>query len=393
MIIAGGSYLETCAVPPWRRLFGSGGRAAAAVGRLSPGTQLHTYADAGWALDVERSMHAFGVTAQVRSIDRKISFSYFHPLSDALLEPADLSRQAPLTVSGAVVLRFDFVEGDAIVAASRAVYDPQGGMGRAFGANGSRADTLAVVLNQDEAETATGTAGADVGIALLAIHQADVVVVKRGCAGARVFQAGVAPIDVPAYRSDRVFKIGSGDVFSAAFAHYWGERGLDPLAASDLASRSVGHFVDYHALPLPAATDLADMTALPMGAPGLIYLAGPFFDLAQRWLIEEALDRLRTLGAPVFSPLHEVGTGLPASETATADLRGLDRCTAVLALVDGSDPGTVFEIGYARAHDKPVVVLAERTPIRDLSTLAATGCEIVGDFTSALYRAVWASTR
>ncbi|WP_192282583.1 nucleoside 2-deoxyribosyltransferase, partial [Methylorubrum zatmanii] len=235
-------------------------------------------------------------------------------------------------------------------------------------------------------------AGDDVGTALLAAHDAEIVVVKRGCEGARVFRVGGMPADIPAYRSERVFKIGSGDVFSAAFAHHWGERGLDAVDAADLASRSVAHFVDYHALPLPPAAELASQSALPAGRrPGLIYLAGPFFDLAQRWLVEEALERLQALGAPVFSPLHEVGTGRPAQETAAADLEGLDRCAALLALLDGADPGTLFEVGYARARGKPVVVLAERLDDPNLTMLVGTGCRVARDLTSALYQAAWAA--
>ena len=181
-------------------------------------------------------------------------------------------------------------------------------------------------------------------------------------------------------------------MFSAAFAHHWGERGLDAVDAADLASRSVAHFVDYHALPLPPAAELASQSALPAGRrPGLIYLAGPFFDLAQRWLVEEALERLQALGAPVFSPLHEVGTGRPAQETAAADLEGLDRCAALLALLDGADPGTLFEVGYARARGKPVVVLAERLDDPNLTMLVGTGCRVARDLTSALYQAAWAA--
>ncbi len=60
-------------------------------------------------------MHAFGVGATVQPIDERISFSYFHPLSPALLEPAVPAAQPVLTVSGDVVLRFGFVEGDAVV--------------------------------------------------------------------------------------------------------------------------------------------------------------------------------------------------------------------------------------------------------------------------------------
>ncbi|MGA9671374.1 MAG: hypothetical protein WBQ94_19335 [Terracidiphilus sp.] len=45
MHIVGGFYREICYIPPWNAVFGSGGRAAAAVSRLSPGSVLHTYAE------------------------------------------------------------------------------------------------------------------------------------------------------------------------------------------------------------------------------------------------------------------------------------------------------------------------------------------------------------
>lgn len=393
MIVAGGCYLETCLVPSWRRLFGSGARAAAAVAPHSPRTELRAYAHHGWVPDVEASMHAFGATAALRAIDERISFAYFHPLSRPDLSPSEPTRQPSLSATGDTVLRFGFVEGDAVVDARRAVYDPQGGDGHEpFGANGSRADGVAVVLNQREAEEATGASGHDAGRAVLALHAADVAVIKRGCQGAWVFEPGVEPAEVPVYRSERVFKIGSGDVFSAGFAYHWGERGLGALDAADLASRGVAAFVDYHALPLPEPAELADHVPLAMGRrPGKVYLAGPFFDVAQRWLVEEARDCLLGLGATVFSPLHDVGVGMPAVETAVADLGGLDGCTAVLALVDGADPGTMFEIGHALERGKPVVVLSERGGERDLALYRASGCVVARDLVSALYHAVWAA--
>lgn len=393
LIVTGGCYLETCTVPSWRRLYGSGTRAAAAVAPLSPGTRLHAYCHRDRVADMEATMRAFGATAELSPIDERISFSYFHPMSRPHLHPSQPVLQPPLRVVGETVLRFGFVEGEAVVDAHRAIYDPQGGDGATpFRANGSRSQDLAVVMNQREAEQATGLSGAGAGHALLGAHTAEVVVIKRGCEGAWVFECDREPVSVPAYRSERVFKIGSGDVFSAGFALHWGERGMDAPIAADLASRGVAAFVDYHALPLPEAGELADRKPFPIGRrPGRIYLAGPFFDIAQRWLIEEALEGLDAMGVPAFSPLHEVGMGLPANETAAADLAGLDCCAAVLALADGADPGTVFEIGYALGRGKPVVVLSERGSERELATYRDGGCHVATDLASALYHAAWAA--
>lgn len=242
-------------------------------------------------------------------------------------------------------------------------------------------------MNEDEAGASMD--GAVDANAILALHAADVLVVKRGPRGASVYTNEAEAIAVPAYRSDKIFKIGSGDVFSAAFAHYWGERLLDPAHAADLASRSVAQFVDGHFLPLRAVDTAEDCEPAPY-FDGRIYLAGPFFDLGQRWLIEEALLTLRSMGAQVFSPLHEVGTHLSQTEIAEADLEGLRDCSKVLALLDGVDPGTIFEVGYARALELPVIALAERVQPEHLTMMIGSGCDVVDDFTTAVYRTLWA---
>src|SRR5262249_55468674 len=132
-----------------------------------------------------------------------------------------------------------------------------------------------------------------------------------------------------------------------------------------------------------------EFEAVRAARSGSVYLAGPFFDLAQRWMIEEAYRTLLDHGMEVFSPLHEVGTGLPAEVIVRADLQGLRKCSKVLALLDGADPGTLFEVGYARALDIPVVALAERFEGENLTMIAGSGCDVVRDFATAVYRVLW----
>jgi nucleoside 2-deoxyribosyltransferase len=303
-------------------------------------------------------------------------------------------RQNPsLHVEGATVLRFGFVEGDAVVNAGHAVYDPQSSNPSvSFKSNGSTAEHLALVLNEDEA-IAAGCESEAALQGLMNHHGAETVVVKRGPRGATVHSRADPTSDICPYRSESVFKIGSGDVFSAAFALYWGERKMDASRAADLASRSVAQFVDGHVLPLNDAERDVERPAIVTNCGGKIYLAGPFFDLPQRWMIEETLHALTRLGANVFSPLHEVGTGHSATEIAQADLKGLRDCSKVLALLDGMDPGTVYEVGYARALDIPVVALIERSEPEHLTMFEGSGCDVVNDFTTAVYRILWAVGR
>ena len=211
---------------------------------------------------------------------------------------------------------------------------------------------------------------------------------KRGSHGAVVVTAsGEHPI--PAYQTEYVWKVGSGDVFSATFAALWGCQNMSPDQAADLASRATASYVDTRQLPAPdvAALQALQMTPIKPGS-GMIYLAGPFFDIGQRWLVEESFSLLKELGASVFSPVHEVGPG-PASYVAPKDIEGLEASDVVFAILNGLDPGTIFEIGYAIKKAIPVVALAQNVKEEDLKMIVGTGCEVTDDFASGLYRAVW----
>lgn len=391
MKVVGGVYREICERPYWDRLFGSGLRAAAAISSLSPGSELHAYVPRAWRDDVIASAKSFRLSPTLHSSSEEISFSYFHPLSRVTIDPPTPSIAPTFEVSGEVVLRFGFIEGDVRVGARSAVYDPQTGQtSPTFRSNGSTAQRLAVVLNAWEAEIASGETGDAAGRSVLEREQADTVVIKNGPRGARVFEPGRDPVSIPAYRSETVFKIGSGDVFSAAFAHYWGERRWSAADAADAASRSVAHFANGHVLPLVDASQL--VVGEPVrSAPTArrVYLAAPFFGLSQLWLVDEAVDCLERLEVPLFSPLHAVGTGGSSTEIAMADLEGLRSCGAMLAILDGIDPGTFFEVGFARALEKKVVGLAEHLPDYQRTMFEGTGCRLTADFSTALYMAAW----
>src|SRR5438046_8415734 len=109
-----------------------------------------------------------------------------------------------------------------------------------FHANGSKAKRLAVVANQREAEQMTGAAKPEVACKILLRGGAEVAVVKCGPDGCLV-GAVKGVTQVPAYFSRRTWLIGSGDFFSALFAHGWMEEGRGPLEAADRASRGTSY--------------------------------------------------------------------------------------------------------------------------------------------------------
>lgn len=392
LTVVGGFYIERCIQPLWDEAFGSGGRAAAAVSAIVPDTVLVTYVPDDTVADAEALAGRFGFKLRREKADNTIAFDYLHPLSTPRItpRPGSVAVNPSIQVVGDVVLRFGMLEGDAIVQAKTAVYDPQSAFGAtSFASNGSTADRLAIVLNRAEATAITGTGEPSKAAEWLMREEgAVVVIVKMGSQGAYVATQEKS-MTIPVYKSKQVWKLGSGDVFSSAFTAFWGVHGVDPFTAADLASRATAIYCETRSLPISEQHHLeqAQLTPIKPGH-GTVYLASPFFDIGQRWLVEEARFLLQDLGASVFSPVHEVGPG-PGEIVAPADIKGLEDADVVLAILNGLDTGTVFEVGYAVKKGMPVVALAQNIKNEDLKMVAGMGCEVVDDLTSAIYRVLW----
>lgn len=380
MHIAGGLYRELCYVPAWDAMYGSGGRAAAAVSLLSPGSTLHTYTE-----DLEspgvRLLENLGIELEVHPRSTTIAFAYFHPLSRPHIQPPpdQIKQQPAIKVWGDAVLRFGFIEGEAVIEARRAVFDPQTWRNSpAFRANGSVAEELAIVLNELELRSTTGLD--DLALAadyLLQSQNAGVVVAKGGTRGAMVFERNGQATHVPAYRSSRVFKIGTGDVFTAIFAHHWAEKRLSPVMAADFASKSVAAYCSSSQLPV--ATDkFSDLVPVKFLAPGKVILEGTVDTIGQRYTMEEARFVLRELGVEVTCQALD---GV-SSESGSA----------MLVLADGLDDQVTESVIRAKARGMPIVVLRERSTQHGAHFLNEAGVTGTDDFASALYFAAWAAS-
>ncbi|MDA4848613.1 PfkB family carbohydrate kinase [Hoeflea poritis] len=403
MIVAGGYYREICVSPKHDELFGSGARAAFAI--ASAGT------DVGWHYYCPKSQQQIASVAisspylrhHPHTSGEIVSFTYFHPLSEPEYRPSDLPRCENIVVEDANILRFGFMEGDAIVHGDRVVFDPQSPKKPvSFKENGSTAKSLAVVLNAQEVRTLGKDQ--DELQAVRNVQQsedASVVLVKSGPHGCRIYVGDTFRGTVPPYRTDRVYKIGSGDIFSAAFAYHWAEKGMAPDLAADAASRCVARYCNSRrpTVLLDDETSTLEPVAIK-DEKAKVYIAGPFFTMAELWLVEQACRALDSLGVSFFSPYHEAGllrdhTDDQAQQkeierVVEADIKGLSECKAVFAILDGCDPGTIFEIGWAVRHNIPVVALSQNPKPADQTMVRGSrNCSISDDFASAIYRVAW----
>ncbi|MFN4185732.1 MAG: PfkB family carbohydrate kinase [Hyphomonas sp.] len=393
VVVVGGVYQEYCAFPEWNQIYGSAGRAAFALSSHVDQITLRTILPDKDSRRIIPNFEAFGVDVVMETGTQLIAFDYLHCLSDPVIFPRpDLIVQQPtFSVSAEVAILFGMMECTPQVSADVCVYDPQSpNHPIGFRQTGGKAKRLAIVANEREILKLGGTTDCDsAATAVLKSENAEIVVVKRGLQGARVFGSAGLLGDVPAYETHTVFTIGSGDVFVAAFTLAWAVSNLDPIQAADFASKAVAGYVETSSLPMISIDEAKSIARSPVVLkPGRVYLAGPFRELGQRILIDEVRSILRRLGLDVFSPVHDIGRG-PAEKVVPQDLEALRGCDAVFAILNGSSPGTLFEVGYAVRGDKPVFCVAQNMRDVDTKLPRGAGCTVHPDLISALHLLAW----
>ncbi|WP_347928325.1 PfkB family carbohydrate kinase [Pseudomonas helvetica] len=394
--IAGGVYRERCLRPSWEESYGSAGRAATALSRFGAEVELHSFLDSESLFIMNNRAALEGFKLVPTQTTQSVAFDYIHGLSTPQISYQSADFGTALHIQTSRVLRFGMIEGTAVIDAEYAVYDPQSAENpELFTTNGSKAKHLALVLNRNEAQRLCGCERPPAELAELLAQKegAEVVIIKMGPLGALVYERGEIT-SIPAYGTKRVWKIGSGDTFAAHFAYAWLEQGQKAREAAAIASRATAFYCETQGYPTPKL--LAKYTPEPLqasdryrnGYTPQVYLAGPFFTLAQLWIIREAQNDLQAMGLRVFSPYHDVGLG-SAEDVVELDLKAIQDCDLLFAIGDGLDSGTVYEIGYARALSKPVVLYSENESAQDKKMMEGSDCRICDDYVTSIYQTVW----
>lgn len=397
--VVGGVYRERCMRPAWDDIYGSAGRAATAIVRFGGQAELITSVDQDTELVIQARAEYEGFQLKNSQVNNGITFEYIHGLSTPEIR-GDFSEQIELHAESDHVLRFGMIEGTAIINAKYVVYDPQNANNpESFKENGSKADHLALVLNRYEASilvpNSVEMSDEELINSLAEQEGAEVVVIKMGPMGALVYDNGKIST-VPAYRTEKVWKIGSGDTFAAHFAFGWMDEKLSAHDAALRASAATAFYCEKQGFPDPVLLDEFKPIALHpssryrSGYKPVVYLAGPFFTLAELWMVGQARRDLQAMGLEVFSPYHDVGLG-SADDVVEKDLEGVRKCDVLFAIGDGLDSGTIYEIGYARALNKPVIFYAENESEQDRKMMEGSDCIISDDYVSGIYQVVWES--
>ena len=117
-----------------------------------------------------------------------------------------------------------------------------------------------------------------------------------------------------------------------------------------------------------------------------VYLAGPFFNKKERIIIERVHKILKEKGLNVFAPMEhfiENGENMSNRKWGKAvfkmDVEAIDECDIVVCVYYGmySDTGTAWELGYAYAKNKPVILVhINPNKITSVMTFNCAKCNI-----------------
>lgn len=395
--VVGGTYVESCDFPYWYEIYGSGGRAVGVFLELGVEVDFYSYLSTSSRLIIESRKSAYSSKLNIYAtpISQPITFGYPYPLGCPTISNFSISIETiQVKQPNANFLVFGMLESDAIIHGNKVVYDPQNPVSpKSYTDNGSSAKQLALILNLFEAKKLVQSDVSDKGIEAIGmalLNQADVVVIKMGAEGAAVFDKISKKVAcIPCYSTNRVWKIGTGDVFSASFAYAWIIKEMDPVQSAQFAAKATAYYANTKTFLNEVNLNNLNYPKVLKQKDKLVYLAGPFFNPQQLWLINECRRNLHEFGFKVFSPYHDVGPG-PADQVVSKDLAGIDDCDIMFALLDDMDPGTLFEIGYAKAKGKTVVIYISNHNEEYLKMMQGTDCLIFNELTSAIYNAYWA---
>lgn len=213
------------------------------------------------------------------------------------------------------------------------------------------------------------------------------IVVKRGIKGCIVAQKNKKSQFIPSYKSNAVCTLGSGDAFGGALVSTYVETGNMEYSAK-FASCMVACFIesfDAERIPNKNAVEFymkdREIVDFISTKEVTIYLAGPFFSQQELNWVNYIHGFLESCGFKILSPSKEngiinVNTGSDVKKDVfLSDLKLLDKSDLVVALLDHSDTGTSFEIGYAYSNNIPVLGL--KTSKSSLNNMIEYSCDII----------------
>ena len=307
--IVGGTYHEICLEPHFNDTVGSGLRACKVMLSLESSLELnyHTFVQK----ELIQYLDSFsGIYPNFKAyptiILENVLFYYDYPLSYPHIFPRldKIDKTInQLKVDAENILVYGFIEGQSEIHGKMVVYDPQSPVNpKAFRKNGSTAERLTIILNWGEAQALSNSNSIEsIKEYFFKDEFAEILILKKGALGADVFNSKGEQYSIPVYMTNSVWSIGSGDVFVAVYSYYW-FKGFHECEAANKASYATAEYCNSRSYEFGEFQTNENIKPfdIKQAPKGKVYLAGPFFTFAQRWLIDRIRRDLKRYGIICF---------------------------------------------------------------------------------------------
>lgn len=318
----------------------------------------------------------------------KYNFSIDHPTIYPNLQ--NILKSEPIRVDKKNIIAYGMLETDFEINGNKVVYDPQTSITPTKFNKIGKANELVYIVNKNEAQALSSSGNLDdIKHYFFEIEKVKAFIIKNGPYGATLFYNN-KEIEIPAYITENVNKIGSGDIFTSSFGYYWMEKNLSIEESAINASKSTALYCDKKVYIDVTDAHIFKYRAFKSNnlAQKQIYLASPFFSLAELILVDKVRTAFMEFGVKVFSPFHDIGLGEDIS-IAKCDIEGIKNSDIIFCIFDGLDSGTLIESGYSLANNKKIIGYYRTCTDNKLLMLRPGNFKTYNHLTTAIYQTIW----
>ncbi|CAM3689955.1 PfkB family carbohydrate kinase [Sphingobacterium prati] len=391
--VVGGTYREINYDNVSHEIFGSGFRSSKFLLENNCKVKYVTFGNEETLLYLEENKKAYpALDFKFLTSPELITFKYSFALDNPMIFPSlpNIVKSEHIMISDDNIICFGLLEGEVNIKGIKVIYDPQTAVKpKKFSAFGE-AEKLIYIVNKSEAESISGSKDIkDIKTFFFKEEKAYALIIKNGPHGAKLYYDQYE-FDIPSYITSNVHKIGSGDIFTGSFGYYWLEKDLPLEKCALYASLSTAYFCDIQAYIDTSSIENKQYKEHVFSdlSEKQVYLAAPFFSLAELILIDKIRTAFLDFGVKVFSPFHDIGFGDDES-IARKDIEGLMKSDIIFCVFDNLDSGTLIESGFALAHDKKIIGYQRTCEKNHLLMLKPADIKLYDNLTSAIYNTIW----
>jgi len=321
-----------------------------------------------------------------------ITFKYSFALDTPSIFPniLNIKKTENIKVESGNIICYGMLESEFNITGNKVIYDPQTSLNPKKFSEIGNANQLIYIVNINEAKSISSQNDLEEIKKFFFISEnAFALIIKNGPYGAKLYLKNNDEVEIPSFVTENVNKIGSGDIFASSFGYYWMNKNLPLEECAILASKVTSLYCDKKVY---IDVEESEFNFIEFKNNKFrekqIYLAAPFFSIAELIIIDKIRNAFLEFGVKVFSPFHDIGLG-DEETIAIKDLQAIKDSDIIFCVFDNLDSGTLIESGFALAMNKKIIGYHRTCKDSELLMLKPGDLKIFKNLTSAIYHTIW----